>query len=93
MAISRDISERKERQQELERQLDLFEKAQDMANVGAWEYDVQTQEGWMTDEAHRIHGLPTDVTPTPELSLQHYHPEDLPIIRDAFERAIQEGEP
>ncbi|WP_251330663.1 PAS domain S-box protein [Haloplanus pelagicus] len=83
----------RERERELERQVDLFEKAQDIANVGAWEYDIDAEEGWWTDEVSRIHALPDDTTPSPELSLQYYHPEDRPIVEDAFETAIEEDEP
>jgi PAS domain S-box-containing protein len=83
----------RERERELERQVDLFEKAQDIAKVGAWEYDVRTDEGWWTDEVRRIHGLPADVTPSPEASLQHYHEDDRPRIEAAFEAAVAEGEP
>ena len=80
------------REQELERQVDLFQKAQDMANVGAWEHDPVAGESWWTDEVYRIHALPDDRTPSPELSLQHFHPEDRPIIEDAFRTAVEDGE-
>jgi len=83
----------REHEQELERQVDLFEKAQDIAKVGAWEYDIGAEHGWWTEEASRLHGLPEDTTASPELSLQYYHPDDRPIIEDAFEKAIEEGEP
>lgn len=83
----------RERERELERQVDLFEKAQDIANVGAWEYDVDAEEMWWTDEVNRIHALPEDTTPSSERSLQHFHPEDRPVIENAFETAVEEGEP
>ncbi|WP_311174183.1 PAS domain S-box protein [Halobellus ordinarius] len=83
----------REREQELERQVDLFEKAQDIANVGAWEYDIEAESGWWTTEVSRIHALSEDTTPSPELSFQYYHPEDRPILEDAFEKAVEQGEP
>ena len=82
----------RERERELERQVDLFEKAQEIANVGAWEYDFDAERGWWTEEASRIHALPEDTTPSPDLSLQYYHPEDRPVIEEAFEKAIEAGE-
>ncbi len=36
-----DITDRRRRRKELERRDDLFRKAQSLADVGAWEYDVQ----------------------------------------------------
>lgn len=81
------------RERELERQVDLFERAQDIANVGAWEYDVDADEALWTDEVYRIHGLPEDTVPSPEVSLQHYHPNDRPVIEAAFEAAVEDGDP
>ena len=81
------------RERELERQVDLFERAQDIANVGAWEYDVDADEALWTDEVYRIHGLPEDTMASPEASLQHYHPEDRPVIEAAFEAAVEDGDP
>ncbi|WP_435186767.1 PAS domain S-box protein [Halobellus sp. EA9] len=83
----------RERERELKRQVDLFEKAQDIADVGAWEYDIDAEENWWTEEVHRIYRLPEETAPSPEEELQYYHPEDRPIITEAFETAVEEGEP
>jgi PAS domain S-box-containing protein len=80
------------REQELERQVDLFEKAEDIANVGAWEYDIETGEAWWTEEVYCIYGLPTDKTPTPEEGLEYYHQDDRQTVRDAFEAAVEGGD-
>jgi len=92
VSISREITERKERERERNRRIDLFEKAQNIGDVGAWEYDVQAEESVTTDETFRIHGLPTDAELPPEKSLEFYHPEDRPQVREAFESAVQNGE-
>ncbi|MDH5021185.1 PAS domain S-box protein [Halobacterium rubrum] len=81
------------RERELERQVDLFEKAQDIASVGAWEYDIDDEEGWWTEAVYRIHGLSEDVTASPESSLQQFHPDDRPAVKAAFETAVDDGEP
>lgn len=78
--------------EDLQRQNDLFEKAQEIANVGGWEYDIRTAKGWWTKKVSQIHGLSPDHRASPEESLSYYHPDDRPIIRDAFERAITDGE-
>ncbi|MFB6192338.1 MAG: response regulator [Haloarculaceae archaeon] len=75
----------------LARQSDLFEKAQDIADVGAWEYDIATGTSYLSDETMRIHGLPPDEDLSPEESFGYYHPEDRPAIREAFTRAVEEG--
>jgi len=92
VGIGRNISERVRRKQEVERQNDLFEKAQEIADVGAWEYDVQTGEETWTEKAFRIMGYPLDADPTPEDTFELYHPEDRPQVREELRQAIEEGE-
>jgi len=91
IGMAADITERIRRKETLERQNDLFNKAQDIASVGAWEYDVSSDSAVLTDEGYRIHGLPPDADVTPERSIGFYHPDDQPQIRRAFRRAIEEG--
>ena len=93
MYTCRDITGRKEAERELARRNDLFAKAQDMADVGGWEYDVESGEHTWTEEMYCIFGVPLSFTPTVEEGIAHYHPEDRPAIREAFTRAVEEGEP
>jgi len=79
-------------ERELERQNDLFSKAQNIANVGAWEYNVQSLESYVSDEILRIHGLDTDTVLPPEESIEYYHPDDRADIRAAFRAAVDEGQ-
>ncbi|MFW6153336.1 MAG: PAS domain-containing protein, partial [Halobacteriota archaeon] len=92
-ALYTDITERKRRERELERHRDLFDQTQEMASIGAWEYDVRADQGWWTDQVSIIHGLSPAVEPDPELSLEYYHPEDRPQVREAFRQAVEEGKP
>lgn len=78
---------------EIERQRDLFAKTQKIANVGAWEYDIETDTFYNTDEVLRIHGLSTDASFDAERSVAHYHPDDRPTIREAFQQVVDTGEP
>uniref|UniRef100_UPI002072A9FC sensor histidine kinase n=1 Tax=Salinibacter ruber TaxID=146919 RepID=UPI002072A9FC len=52
-----DITDRRRRRKELERRDDLFRKAQSLADVGAWEYDVQSDCLSWSGQVYRIHGL------------------------------------
>ncbi|PSQ73034.1 MAG: PAS domain-containing sensor histidine kinase [Bacteroidetes bacterium QH_9_64_21] len=93
IVVLSDITERRRRQRRLERRDDFFRKAQALADVGAWEYDVQEDRLRWSKEVYRIHGLPEDTDPTPDEAVNFYHQEDRPEIREAFTRAIEEGEP
>ncbi|WP_280537393.1 PAS domain-containing protein [Halopenitus sp. POP-27] len=81
----------RQRERNLERQVDFLEKAQDIADVGAWEYDVRTNESTLTEEVYHIHDFPADRELTPEESIEHYHPDDQETIREAFRGAVEEN--
>lgn len=93
VGFARYITERKDREQELERMNDLFEQAQEIANLGAWETDLRDGTGWWTDQVNSIYGLPAGYEPDPGEGIEYFHSEDQPVIRDAFERAKEDGEP
>ena len=78
---------------ELERQNDLFEKAEAIGNVGAWEYDIASDTTYVSEEVLRIHGLDADEELSPEESFEYYHPDDRDRVREAFRGAIEEGRP
>ncbi|MFB6361241.1 MAG: PAS domain-containing protein [Halobacteriales archaeon] len=86
-----DVTEPYERERQLERQNELFRKAQDIADVGAWEYDVATETLTWTDEVYEIHDLSADFDPEPEAAIEFYHPDDRELLRAAFERALERG--
>ena len=71
----------------------LFEKAQDIADVGAWEYDIGTGTLWWSEQVRRIHGLLPDEQPSIAESLERYVPEDRAVVEAAFQRAIEDGDP
>jgi PAS domain S-box-containing protein len=90
---SRDVTERKERERELRRQNDLFTKTQTIASVGAWEYDLRADRSWLSPEAKRILDVPPDEDPTPEDTLETYHPEDREVMQRIYTQALEEGVP
>nr|WP_254714866.1 PAS domain S-box protein [Natranaeroarchaeum aerophilus] len=87
-----EITQRKEYEQRLRRQNDLFAQTQEMADVGGWELDPRTETLRWTDQVHRIHGLPLDYEPTVEDALEFYHEDDRPLMQEAVQRAIVQGE-
>jgi len=89
-----DITERKERERELERTKDLLQQAGRIAAVGGWELDFTGEEPEMTwsDELYRIHGLSPDTGIDVDRAVELYHPDDRPQIRRYFQQAIEAGE-
>ena len=95
IAFAQDITEQKRRKEELERKNDLFERAQEIASVGAWEHDVASGELRWTDQVYRIYGHkdPSGSAPPVENAIKPYHPDDRPVIREAFTEAVEKGIP
>jgi len=88
-----DITDIKRRERELERNREFLRQTQQVADIGGWEIDLETDDLRWTDEVYDIHGLSTDHSPTVEEDTDFYHPEDRPTIRSAFDRLTTEGEP
>jgi PAS domain S-box-containing protein len=55
--IARDITERKRMEEALRREEGRLQKAQEIAHVGSWEFDVATGKIWGSDEGFRIYGM------------------------------------
>ncbi|WP_263785646.1 PAS domain S-box protein [Salinibacter grassmerensis] len=93
MAVAQDITEERRRKEELERKNDLFQRAQEIASVGGWEFDIDADTLTLTDQAYRIHGVSPGTEMTPERSHGLYHPDDRGEAREAFRRAAEDGVP
>ena len=77
----------------LERQSDLFSKAQELANVGAWEYNPIDGSIYFSEEIYNIYAVGTDYDPDPETDIERfYHPDDRGVVRTATRRALETGE-
>jgi PAS domain S-box-containing protein len=90
---SSDITDRKEREQELERTNDLMSNMEELADVGAWEYDSETDRLLLTDGARRIHGLDPDADLTVEAAFETFHPDDRDRLEERFDTCLETGEP
>lgn len=85
-------------EEDLKRNEALLRASQRMTGVGGWEWDIEKQTMFWTDEAYLIHDfeLGEFLPGTPEhiaKSMECYRPEDRPIIHKAFERCVEKGEP
>ena len=55
--ISQDISKQKDLENELQIKEARYRKAQEVAHVGSWEYDIHTDKFWGSEEGKRIYGF------------------------------------
>jgi len=89
-------SEYKRTEKTLRRRKTLLNATNQLAKVGGWEWDVEKQAMFWTDEVYRIHDLqPSEFTPgSPkhiEQSIECYDPEDRPFILEAFRNCSEKG--
>lgn len=91
VAVVRDITERKEAEQKLRKSEERLAKAQELAHVGNWEWNVVKNELFWSDEVYRIYGRdPENFTPTFEEVRKAMHPDDLKLFMNAVEAALSE---
>ena len=88
-----DITERKQREQELERFQDLLNQTESVAEVGGWEIDVRTRGVFWTEHLFDLLGVEYDTEPPLDEALDVYHKEDRPLVEQAVEDAIEAVEP
>ncbi|PSQ59014.1 hypothetical protein BRD18_04490 [Halobacteriales archaeon SW_7_71_33] len=91
-SVVQDITERRERETALRRNRELFERTQEIADVGGWEVDLRSGELRMTDELYRILGYDPDEDVSVETVYDRVHPADRADLEAACERLAAEGE-
>jgi PAS domain S-box-containing protein len=80
------ITERKLAEKALRKSEQRYALAQRAAGIGTWEWDVQTNKVFWSDEAQRMFGyVPGEFEGRYENTLDHVHPDD----RDTVTRGIQ----
>jgi PAS domain S-box-containing protein len=93
VGFQQDITDRKEREQELARTHDLMANMEELADAGAWEYNSGTDTLTITDGTRRLYGLDPDEDLTLEAALDAVHPDDRDRLADRFTNCLETGEP
>ncbi len=69
-----------------------FNKAQIIANLGSFEYDLTTNKLVWSDQLYRIYGYePKSIQPSFDLFLSHIHPEDKEAFLATLNNSMQKG--
>jgi PAS domain S-box-containing protein len=79
--VARDITERKQMEEELKRREAQLTEAQAIAHVGSWEWDIEKDRIIWSDELYRIFGLNSqEFDLTFESYLNCIHPDDQEMV-------------
>jgi PAS domain S-box-containing protein len=93
-ATARDITKQKHIEKMLQEMHNLLEDVQKLSKLGGWKFDKGTGHITWTDEVYRIYGVGKDFDPDDiSKSISFYSPEDMQTISQAFEKAVNFGEP
>jgi PAS domain S-box-containing protein len=89
-----DITDHRRTETELATAVRGLNKAQRLARVGSWEWDIVNNRDVWSDECYRIHGLePGSEGLSGTDYLKCVHPEDRESVNAAHERAVIDGKP
>ena len=84
-----DITDRHQRQVELEALSVRLAIATRAAHAGVWEWNERTGEGWWNDTLYAIYGLPVSASPPPHaMRLRMIHPDDLAMAQANLDRLL-----
>ncbi len=89
--MAHDITERKRAEAALRASEADLNRAQAVAHIGSWRFDIQGNSVALSDEAYRIAGLPVGSPLTPEGIMATFCPEDHAQVREAWTAALAKG--
>jgi PAS domain S-box-containing protein len=95
--LQHELAERRQAAAALGRSETLLNTTQRLAKIGGWDWDVEKQISFWTEETYRIHGLEPKASASGsteyiDRSLACYDPADRPVISAAFRRCVEQGE-
>ena len=89
-----DITERQQAEEKLQASQALLAKAEKIARIGSWEYNLVTQKLSWSAELFKILGFDSDRSvPSCAKIFQCIHPEDLPLVKNTFRKGHIDGQP
>ncbi|MDH5424574.1 MAG: diguanylate cyclase [Gammaproteobacteria bacterium] len=89
ITIIRDVSERKELEKILQRSEDRLKKAQRIANMGSWEWNISENKLTWSEEIYKIFGANfNDYGVVYDDFVNAVHPDDRDVVIDAMNEAV-----
>jgi PAS domain S-box-containing protein len=89
LGVMTDISERKKVEEDLRKSEASLARAQRIARLGNWDWDIVGDELRFSEEIYGIFGLrPQEAVSGHETFLDSVHPDDKEFVRNAFDQAL-----
>jgi len=87
----RDVSEFVALRERIRTHESVTAAACEMARVGGWYFDADSDELYWSDEVRRIHEVPKSFVPTVNSAIQFYAPDQRHVIEAAVRAGLDEG--
>ncbi|MEO8335204.1 MAG: PAS domain S-box protein [bacterium] len=91
VATVHDVTERKKAEEQLRKRGKQLAHAQAIAQLGSWDWDIETNELTGSDEMYRIYGFELNTPLTTATILARIHPDDAALLRSAIDDAVIRG--
>lgn len=92
LGVARDITPRKQAEEEIKRREAQLVEAQRIAHLGSYEWDIRANKVYRSAELCKIFGLSSEeFEPTFEGYLKRVHPEDRSRTKETIEQAFRES--
>lgn len=91
IAVVRDISARRQAEEKFRFHEAVLRETGRIAKVGGWSFDVETGQGYWTEEVARIHDLDPNLPASKSVGLEFYAPASRRAVERAIEQAIAHG--
>ena len=88
-----DVSERKLAESRIERTTELLRRTGELALIGGWELDLETQQLSWSEQVCRIHEVEPGTSPSVDEAIDFYAPDARPVISAALGAAVADGTP
>jgi PAS domain S-box-containing protein len=91
--ITRDITERKNAEELIRKNQEKLAIAQQIAQLGSWEWDTTSNLMSWSDQMFRIYGLTPEAVKTPLGVTDYVHPEDIVLVKKTYKHAFRSHQP
>ncbi|MDM8550966.1 PAS domain-containing protein [Desulfobacterales bacterium HSG2] len=89
-----DITERKKATQKVEDALEIVSRAEEIAKMGSWSWNPNTDRVEWSDNMCRLYGTePSEFVPTLEYATRFTHPDDVDYVNKLVESLLTEKKP